>query len=102
MPQTFVHGFNPRIGRKCRNDFADFQHCEQRLEGALYILVFGAGTIISMLLFNTVIGIPFVMGKNKMKINKSLVQFAGLISIVFGIYYMYNLDVTEGLFKLWV
>lgn len=70
-------------------------------EGALYIFVFGAGTVISMLLFSTIIGIPFVMSKSKIQINNRLLQFTGVISTVFGIYYMYNLGVTEGLFKLW-
>lgn len=69
-------------------------------EGALYILFFGAGTVISMLFFSTIIGIPFVMSKSKMIINKRLVQFTGVLSIAFGIYYMYNLGVTEGLFAL--
>lgn len=70
-------------------------------EGALYIFIFGAGTVISMLLFSTIIGIPFVMSKRKMQLNNRLLQFTGVISTVFGIYYMYNLGVTEGLFKLW-
>jgi sulfite exporter TauE/SafE len=71
-------------------------------EGASYILVSGVGTILSMVFFNTKIGIPFVISNNKMNINKLLIQFAGVISTAFGIYYMYNLGVTEGLFKLWI
>lgn len=71
-------------------------------QGAVYILVFGLGTIVSMLFFNTVIGIPFVMSKNKRSINKPLIQFAGLLSTAFGLYYMYNLGVNEGLFRLWI
>lgn len=94
----FIHG----LAGSAAMILLTFSTVNSAWEGALYILVFGAGTIISMLLFNTIIGIPFVLSKNKMKINKSLIQFAGLISIVFGIYYMYNLGVTEGLFKLWI
>lgn len=71
-------------------------------QGAGYILVFGLGTVISMLLFNTAIGIPFVMSKNKASVNKPLIQFAGLLSAAFGLYYMYNLGVNEGLFQLWL
>lgn len=71
-------------------------------QGAAYILVFGLGTIVSMLFFNTVIGIPFVMSKNKRSINKPLIQFAGLLSAAFGLYYMYNLGINEGLFRLWI
>ncbi|WP_050179605.1 sulfite exporter TauE/SafE family protein [Domibacillus robiginosus] len=71
-------------------------------EGALYILIFGAGTIIGMLLSTTIIGIPFVLSSNQIYINKSLTQITGLISIFFGIYYMYNLGMNEGLFMLWI
>lgn len=70
-------------------------------EGAIYILVFGLGTIVGMLFFTTIIGIPFVLSSKRQSINKKLTQFTGIISTVFGIYYMYTLGVTEGLFKLW-
>ncbi|WP_423798443.1 sulfite exporter TauE/SafE family protein [Neobacillus sp. SAB-20_R2A] len=71
-------------------------------EAAIYILIFGVGTIIGMLFFTTIIGIPFVFSSKKIGLNKSLTQITGVISIVFGIFYMYNLGVTEGLFKLWI
>ncbi|MCZ8520805.1 MULTISPECIES: HoxN/HupN/NixA family nickel/cobalt transporter [Paenibacillus] len=71
-------------------------------EGAVYILVFGAGTVLGMLLFTTVIGIPFVLTAKKASLNKPLTGLTGAISAGFGVYYMYNLGVTEGLFKLWV
>lgn len=71
-------------------------------EAAIYIMIFGAGTVIGMLVFTTIIGIPFVFSAKKLSLNKSLTQVTGVISTVFGIYYMYNLGVTEGLFKLWI
>ncbi|AEI41009.1 sulfite exporter TauE/SafE family protein [Paenibacillus mucilaginosus] len=71
-------------------------------EGAFYILVFGAGTVAGMLFFTTVIGIPFVLTANKSGLNIPLTSLTGLISTLFGIYYMYNLGVNEGLFKLWI
>ncbi|MGM0878521.1 MAG: sulfite exporter TauE/SafE family protein [Bacillota bacterium] len=71
-------------------------------EGAIYILIFGVGTIIGMLFFTTILGIPFVLSAKKININKTLIQITGGISTVFGIYYMYNLGITEGLFKLWI
>lgn len=71
-------------------------------EGSIYILIFGAGTVIGMLFFTTIIGIPFVLSAKKENINKALSQITGAISTGFGIYYMYNLGVTEGLFKLWI
>jgi sulfite exporter TauE/SafE len=72
------------------------------LEGGLYILVFGAGTVVSMLFFTTLIGIPFIMSANKKTFNKPFIQLTGVLSTIFGLYYMYNLGVTEGLFKLWI
>lgn len=72
-------------------------------ECALYILVFGVGTIAGMLIFTTILGIPFVYSsKLNFKWNRGLMQAAGTVSFLFGIYYMYNLGVTEGLFELWV
>ncbi len=71
-------------------------------EGAFYILIFGAGTIVGMLLFTTLIGIPFVLSANKLTLNKKLTQITGIVSVAFGMYYMYNLGITEGLFKLWI
>jgi sulfite exporter TauE/SafE len=72
------------------------------LMGAIYILVFGAGTVVGMLFFTTVIGIPFVLSSKKIGINKALTQVTGVISTAFGVYYMYNLGITEGLFGLWL
>jgi ABC-type nickel/cobalt efflux system permease component RcnA len=69
-------------------------------EGALYILIFGCGTVLGMLSFSTVIGVPFILTSGK-KINRNLNNLAGIISILFGFYYMYNLGVNEGLFSLW-
>lgn len=69
-------------------------------QGALYILIFGCGTIVGMLSFSTVIGLPFVLTSGK-QVNRYLNNLAGIISILFGIYYMYNLGVNEGLFSLW-
>lgn len=71
-------------------------------EGVIYILVFGAGTVCGMLFFTTIIGIPFVLSAKKVNINKTCSQITGIISTLFGIYYMYNLGITEGLFKLWI
>ncbi|OAH52798.1 urease accessory protein UreH [Domibacillus aminovorans] len=71
-------------------------------EGAIYILIFGAGTVVGMLFFTTIIGIPFVFSAKKRSLNKTLTQITGVVSTVFGIYYMYNLGVIEGLFKLWI
>ncbi|UFJ43160.1 sulfite exporter TauE/SafE family protein [Brevibacillus humidisoli] len=70
--------------------------------GAMYILCFGAGTVLGMLLFTTVLGIPFVLSVNRVRLNTVLTRLTGVVSVVFGVYYMYNLGVTEGLFRLWI
>lgn len=70
-------------------------------ESFYYILVFGVGTIIGMMFFTTLIGIPFVLGK-KFQLNRFLTALSGTVSFVFGIYYMYNLGITEGLFQMWL
>jgi len=69
---------------------------------ALYILVFGIGTIIGMLVFTTIIGIPFVYSTKSVRTNKLLVRCAGSISFAFGLYYMYSIGITDGLFSLWI
>jgi sulfite exporter TauE/SafE len=71
-------------------------------EAIFFILIFGVGTVIGMLFFTTIIGIPFVYSAKKVNLNKTLTRITGVISTVFGIYYMYNLGITEGLFKLWI
>ncbi|MEK3884737.1 urease accessory protein UreH [Paenibacillus sp. PL2-23] len=71
-------------------------------ECALYILVFGIGTITGMLVFTTILGIPFVYGSSNKPLSASLTRIAGTVSFVFGLYYMYNLGITEGLFDMWL
>lgn len=71
-------------------------------QGSLYILIFGVGTTLGMLVFTTILGIPFVLSKNRFTLSRSLIMTTGAVSILFGIYYMYNLGFNEGLFKLWM
>lgn len=70
-------------------------------QAAVYIFIFGTGTVAGMLLFTTIVGIPFVLSNKKTSMNKVLSQLAGTISIVFGVFYMYNIGVTERLFFEW-
>ncbi|MCM3568017.1 sulfite exporter TauE/SafE family protein [Neobacillus mesonae] len=71
-------------------------------QGALYIIIFGTGTVIGMLIFTTIIGIPFILSVKRIVTGKALILTTGAISTVFGIYYMYNLGVNDGLFSLWI
>lgn len=70
-------------------------------EAAIYILVFGVGTILGMLLFATLIGLPFVLlSKHSVQLEKKLGMLAGIVSIVFGLYFMYEIAIVEGLLLL--
>ncbi|NYE05767.1 sulfite exporter TauE/SafE [Bacillus niacini] len=71
-------------------------------ESAFYILIFGFGTVIGMLFFTTILGISFTFSAKRLRLNKTLTQITGVVSTVSGIYYMYNLGIAEGLFKLWL
>ena len=71
-------------------------------QGGIYILIFGVGTTLGMLLFTTILGIPFVLSKKRLPLSRNLIMLTGSISVLFGIYYMYNLGINEGLFKLWI
>lgn len=66
---------------------------EHPLQGALYIALFGVGTIIGMMISTLVIGIPFAMSSKNKKLNQIFTKSAGLVSILFGIYYMYSVGV---------
>lgn len=72
------------------------------MESAIYILIFGLGTVLGMLFFTTILGVPFIFSSKKFRLNRTLTQITGGISALFGIYYMYNLGVAEGLFKMWL
>ncbi|OPA74738.1 MULTISPECIES: sulfite exporter TauE/SafE family protein [Paenibacillus] len=67
-------------------------------DGALYILIFGLGTIAGMLLFTTILGIPFVLSASNRHVNLTLTQVTGVVSTLFGFYYIYSLGITQGLF----
>ncbi|WP_018132284.1 HoxN/HupN/NixA family nickel/cobalt transporter [Effusibacillus pohliae] len=70
-------------------------------QAAVYILIFGAGTVLGMFLCTMMIGIPFVLSAKKSGLHQSLTRLVGGISTAFGCYYMYQVGVTEGLFRLW-
>ncbi|WP_286197896.1 urease accessory protein UreH [Bacillus sp. ISL-34] len=70
-------------------------------EGSIYIIIFGAGTIIGMLCFTTIVGIPFALNGKNIGLSRTFIKLAGAISFVFGLYYIYKLGITEGLFALW-
>lgn len=71
--------------------------------GMLYIVVFGAGTVLGMGVCTAAVGLPFALTANRRaSLNRALGTAAGALSVVYGAYYMYHLGVSEGLFRLWL
>ncbi|GGC85172.1 hypothetical protein GCM10007216_14860 [Thalassobacillus devorans] len=69
------------------------------LQGALiYIGTFGTGTVLGMLLFTLVLSLPFLFTVNKQRINMLLTRGTAILSICYGIYYIYVIGFSNGLF----
>ena len=69
--------------------------------GLLYLTVFGLGTTLGMLLMSSLIGLPFALsGRRLTSLNYGLQTTAGMLSIVFGIWYAYETAVTNHLLLL--
>ena len=62
-----------------------------------FILVFGIGSIVGMMLVSSAIGLPFSLSVYSERINKILRYLVGSISIIIGIDILYNI-VTSGSF----
>jgi nickel/cobalt transporter (NicO) family protein len=64
-----------------------------------YLLVFGFGTMVGMMLMTAAISIPLVYtGKKFFKINRHLTAISGFASIAFGIFLAYHIGFVDGLF----
>lgn len=56
--------------------------------GLIYLCVFGAGSIVGMLLMSSLIGLPFALSARKLSgIHYRLQMMAGALSVAFGIWY---------------
>jgi sulfite exporter TauE/SafE len=66
--------------------------------GISYILLFGLGTAVSMGLISIFISLPFSASKRIPSLNRAVQATAGLLSAVFGLFLMYRIGITEGLF----
>ena len=66
--------------------------------GLIYILIFGIGSIIGMILTSSVISLPFTLIPNNLQRTQKFLRIsAGLISMIIGLTIMYNIGIVEGL-----
>ena len=64
-----------------------------------YLLVFGFGTIMGMMLMTAAISMPLVYtGKRYLGINRYLIAISGFASMAFGIFLVYHIGFVDGLF----
>jgi len=65
-----------------------------------FILVFGIGSIVGMMLVSSAIGLPFSLSVYSDRINKILRYLVGSISIIIGIDILYNIVISGTFFGL--
>ena len=70
------------------------------LIGMLYITVFGVGSIGGMMLMSTLVGLPMHLTVRRFaRVNLAMRMLAGLFSIGFGLFMVYEIGFVEGLFR---
>lgn len=74
--------------------------------GLLYLLVFGVGTVVGMVLITTAIAVPFAgTATRSVRTHHYLRAATGLVSVGFGVFLAYEIGVVQGLFSaapLWI
>lgn len=74
-------------------------YIDSPLVGLTYIAIFGLGSVLSMGIMTIVISLPFVLSANRLPNLNSFIQAGvGVLSIVIGVFWMYKIGITEGLF----
>jgi nickel/cobalt exporter len=64
-----------------------------------YLLVFGLGTMVGMMLMTAAISVPVVYtGKKFFNVNRHLTVASGMASVAFGMFLVYQIGFVEGLF----
>ena len=65
----------------------------------LYLLVFGVGTIAGMMLITAAVVVPFAYTARRLsRLNRHLATASGLLSLLFGLYLVYQIGWVDGLF----
>lgn len=62
-----------------------------------YLLLFGAGTIIGMMVITAVIATPLAMGAASARVSRGLRLAAGALSLAFGLYLAWRVGIVDGL-----
>jgi ABC-type nickel/cobalt efflux system permease component RcnA len=74
---------------------------QSELLGLLYLGVFGLGSTFGMLLMSGLIGLPFAFsGRRLTKVNYGLQTVAGSLSIIFGLWYAYQIGIINNLWPM--
>jgi len=69
------------------------------LWSTMYLLVFGVGTMVGMMVMTAAISIPIVYtGKRFFRINRHLTTISGFASMAFGVFLVYHIGFVDGLF----
>lgn len=65
-----------------------------------YLLLFGFGTILGMMIMTAVIAVPVVWtGKNFVRLNRYMCTMSGIVSLAFGLFLVYQIGFVSGLFR---
>jgi len=68
--------------------------------GLAYLVVFGVGTVAGMMLITVAIAVPFTVGATRLPLVSAGVRVAaGVLSLGFGLFLMYQVGVVDGLFS---
>jgi high-affinity nickel permease len=69
------------------------------LWAALYLLVFGVGTVAGMMLITAAIAVPFAYSERRFaRMNRALGLASGFISLAFGLFIVYQMGYVNGIF----
>lgn len=64
----------------------------------LYLLIFGIGTIVGMMLITVAIALPFALSPRQSRFAGRLRLASGLVSVAFGLLLTYQIGIVHGLF----
>lgn len=68
--------------------------------GMLYLAIFGAGTVVGMLLVTTAMALPLLVSATRFtSFHRGLVRVTGAASVAFGAFLVYDIVIGHGLFS---